>query len=173
MNALLINYNSEVVAFREIEEHRDIQGARGKYTITSFGRVFSRTSNRFLKLRIHKGYYEIKIPLEGKPKGRRVVIHQLVCKHFLLNPLNKPYINHKDCNKLNNRLSNLEWCTPQENAEHAVLNGRLAKNLSKEQVDSIRVLNYQGIPIKTIAHCIGTSYANVYVIINGLSRMRY
>lgn len=43
---------------------------------------------------------------------------------FLDNPLNLPEVNHKDCNKLNNHLSNLEYCTRKHNREHAYIHGK-------------------------------------------------
>ena len=58
---------------------------------------------------------------DGVRKNKRV--HRLLCEAFLPNPQNKKHINHKDGNKLNNALNNLEWATPKENAIHAVITG--------------------------------------------------
>ena len=50
-------------------------------------------------------------------------IHRLMCETFLPNPENKAHVNHKDGNKLNNSIDNLEWATEKENSQHAVATG--------------------------------------------------
>lgn len=70
-------------------------------------------------------------------KGVNEVIHRLVAKKFVPNPLNLNEVNHKDGNKLNNHKDNLEWCTRQENLQHAQDIG-LRKN-SMEQVPVIGI----------------------------------
>ena len=76
-------------------------------------------------------------------KIRRV--HRLVADRYIPNPDNKPQVNHKDGNKLNNNVSNLEWVTNQENRNHAVkyglqINGERCpwSKLSKSDVEFIR-----------------------------------
>lgn len=64
-----------------------------------------------------KGYLYVDLYKNGKKK--RFYVHRLVAEAFIPNPFNKPYINHKDGNPKNNCANNLEWCTPQENVEHA------------------------------------------------------
>lgn len=63
------------------------------------------------------GYYRVTLAKDGKRK--QVYLHRLLATHFLENPKNLPQVNHKDGNKLNNSLNNLEWCSVQENVIHA------------------------------------------------------
>lgn len=67
------------------------------------------------------GYYYVMLSRHGKSKARRV--HILVADAFLPNDENYQQVNHLDGDKSNNSASNLEWCTPHQNIEHAVTNG--------------------------------------------------
>jgi len=117
----------------EIEIWKDIDGYNGKYSISSFGRVRSnfvisklgkvRNLGTILKTVVSKRGYETIGLFNGVKKT--VKIHRLVCAAFHENPENKPQVNHKDLNQLNNHYKNLEWVTPKENTNHAQLNGRM------------------------------------------------
>lgn len=61
----------------------------------------------------------------GKGHKKRMKQHRVLMETFVPNPENKPHINHIDSNRMNNRLSNLEWCTAKENSNHAINAGRM------------------------------------------------
>lgn len=79
------------------------------------GKVLKQTLNSH-------GYYCVTITLKNH-KQKVIQVHQLIAQTFIPNPKNKPQVNHKDGNKLNNDVSNLEWVTVQENIVHAFENG--------------------------------------------------
>lgn len=94
------------------------------YKVSSCGTIYSNYIRRDLRPYVGKRGYKmmhVKMP-DGTYKHR--YIHQMVAETFLDNPDNKPHINHKDSNKLNNHADNLEWCTNSENRKHSVVKGR-------------------------------------------------
>lgn len=85
-----------------------------KYYINEEGQVWSNYSNRFLTPQISdKGYYRIGLIKDGKQVKES--LHRLIAKAFIPNPDNLPCINHKDHNRLNNNIDNLEWCSYEYN----------------------------------------------------------
>ncbi len=88
------------------------------YSISKDGLVRSNLTGKLLKpFKKTTGYLMVHLYKEGRKYGR--VIHRLLAETFIPNPENKYCVNHKDGNKLNNSLDNLEWCTYQENSRHA------------------------------------------------------
>lgn len=83
------------------------------------------------------GYYIVCLYNEFGRKNKRV--HRLLMEAFVPNPLNKKQINHKDANKLNNDMSNLEWATSSENTQHAFNIGLMDAAVTKA---STPVLQY-------------------------------
>lgn len=99
------------------------------YLISNTGKVKSKKRNKILNQCIDRyGYYQVPICYNNKKMTK--LAHRLVCETFLENLENKPQVNHIDCNKLNNNISNLEWCTCQENIDHSMKN-RLRKDTKK------------------------------------------
>ena len=92
------------------------------YIVHLDGRVYSNKSRKYLKPgMMTSGYRYVNLRINGKSVSHS--IHRLVAQKFLDNPENKPQVNHKDGNKLNNHVSNLEWVTVSENSKHAYNNG--------------------------------------------------
>lgn len=100
------------------------------YEISSDGRVKSKDRIIFdkngIRLRLNKskeispriGLYKM-VGLNKNRKQTQISIHRLVALHFIPNPDNKPQVNHKDGDKMNNNYWNLEWVTVSENIKHA------------------------------------------------------
>lgn len=140
------------------EQWKEVKGRRETYLISNFGNV--RTKERqgrhyFIPshdLQKHdngNGYVQVMLSLPNKIGT--YYVHKLVAELFIDNPYNKKFINHKDGNKQNNRVDNLEWCTRSENEKHAWRIGLKNKNtvgtkgenhgmhkLTQVQVDYIR-----------------------------------
>jgi hypothetical protein len=72
------------------------------------------------------GYKMVSLHVNGKRITKQV--HRLVALAFIDNPENKPQVNHKDSDKLNNHIDNLEWVTPKENMKHHYDNGGIKNN---------------------------------------------
>ena len=111
----------------EQEQWKPIQEFNGEYEVSNLGRVRSMKRYYGMVGRImpqtiqRKGYYAVTFWMNNKAYCRKV--HRLVIEAFTPNPDNLPCINHIDGNKLNNHVSNLEWCTYQANMQHAVRTG--------------------------------------------------
>lgn len=92
------------------------------YYVSNKGEVKNIETGNILKQQTNqKGYRLIRVTINRKKHTIRV--HREVAKAFIPNPDNKPQVNHIDGNKNNNNVENLEWCTNQENADHAIENG--------------------------------------------------
>ena len=102
-----------------MEIWKNIEDFENKYMISNYGKVFSKSSNRVIKIYKSKnGYYSVSLSIK-KGKQKRFLIHRLVAKHFINNLQNKPQVNHIDGDKSNNHTDNLEWVTAKENVRHA------------------------------------------------------
>jgi hypothetical protein len=165
------------------EEWRSIKETNGMYDISNFGRVRSRANltrdergvyngvdnlgdPTIIKCSIHGMYYAIDSNRGGKRKI--LLVHRMVGKYFVFNPENKPFINHKDGDKLNNHYSNLEWCTHKENMQHAFNTGLAHRGekctyakLKRKDVIKIRELNKNGVGYNELFDMFGTTVDNI------------
>lgn len=118
------------------EEWKDIKGYEGLYQVSNLGRV--KSLDRYITksngvVQFKKGiiktpkvnsdeYHTVTLSKNGRNKT--IGIHILVAQHFIPNPENKLEVNHKDFDRKNNSVNNLEWCTHQENIKYSADNGR-------------------------------------------------
>ena len=137
---------------------RDVKGYEGLYQVSNLGRV--KSLERFIKTRknkngmngyIHKqesiriptkdykGYLRLNLYKEGKQKPFRV--HRLVAQAFIPNPNNLPQVNHKDENKENNCITNLEWCTNEYNHNYGTRNKRVAEKQKGRKIPFEQIKN--------------------------------
>ena len=109
---------------------QDIKGYENLYAITSCGRVWSYISKKFLKPRMDKDGYLI-INLHKNNQMKTFKVHRLVAETYICNTCELPQVNHKDENKTNNSVGNLEWCTHIYNQNYGSRNEKVAKSKNK------------------------------------------
>jgi len=126
---------------------KNIKGYNREYKISNFGKVLSlKNGKKLLKYSTTQNYAKVMLCKNNKSKSFNV--HRLVLIAFTPNPENKPCCNHKDGNKLNNEINNLEWCTYSENNKHAYQTGLMDRSgeknasakLNRFQVKRIRLM---------------------------------
>ena len=96
---------------------KEIEGTNGIYKANEYGDIYSEFTKKILKPQKTNGYCCVVLRIHGNVK--RLLVHRLVATLFIPNHENKPEINHKDGNKENNSVKNLEWVTSSENHKHA------------------------------------------------------
>jgi hypothetical protein len=157
------------------EQWRDAVGFEGLYLVSSLGRV------RRIQPRIRgrksddpsgilranpqtNGYMRVTLFVEGKQLTR--LVHRLIAHAFLGAPAPRQQVNHKNGDKANNTVANLEWATPRENRLHAfrVLKHQLPKGeahanskLNDQKVREIREHRRRGVPTKLLCKRYGVS----------------
>ncbi len=178
---MLINLNQFLS-----EEWRPIPGFEGIYEASNLGRikrlrrvlVHNYGGDRILKEKLPafrisgNGYYRIRLTF-NKQKTFHFV-HRLIAAAFM--PCNDPskQINHKDCNKFNNCIDNLEWVSGSENMKHAYRNGRISKlgelnscaKLNIESIQRIRIMILNGMNNRQIADCFDVGRSTISLIRN-------
>ena len=127
-----------------MEKWKNVVGYEGLYEVSDIGRVKNSRTNHILSPGISQGYYYVALYKDGARKNKQV--HRLVAEVFIENKDNYPLINHKDENKKNNVVENIEWCTYLYNntyngissSRSKKLRGRPTWNKGKTMSDSFR-----------------------------------
>ena len=162
-----------------MEEWKSIEGYEGLYEVSNFGYV--RSIERVIKAsrgegtRIMQaktltriidpsnGYRRISLSKLGVVKKK--YIHRLVALHFIPNPSNKKEVNHKDFDRTNPHIDNLEWVTSSENTRHLVESGRLTP--PTKAVFGIHIVTGERIDFSSIAAAKVAGFGNVNKSIRG------
>jgi hypothetical protein len=150
----------------------------GEYEISNLGRIKSLAREYLnsvgnimpLKERIlsatlnNYGYLRVSLNFNGHQKTEK--IHRLVAITFLDNPNNLPEVNHKDGNKQNNRVENLEWCNRAYNNRHALDNGLKKTKLKESDILEIRRKASEGTPLRQLAKSYAIVEGTIWNIVN-------
>ena len=132
---------------------KEIKGFEGRYTISNLGKVRSLLTGNEMKPQITKaGYARVNLRYAHSRDLKSLLIHRLVAMNFLPNPNNYKEVNHKDCNRLNNNVSNLEWCDRFYNIKYAFQYGKASNRgirnpnskLNEDDVIAIKALANTG-----------------------------
>lgn len=154
------------------EKWVDVIGYDGLYSVSDLGRVASHHHGKYRILRPRvgkKGYCRVNLSKDGIVKTFKV--HTLIAKHFMPNPLGLTEVNHKDEDKSNNRVDNLEWCSRKYNVNYGTGISRRTVKLYKSvnqyskngdfiaQYDSLTQAGQAvGISVQHIAACCKGKY---------------
>lgn len=145
-----------------------------EYIIYDDGNIFDIKNNKFKTQNVtYKGYMKVSLWIDNKYKNK--FVHRLVMETFCpIDNMNNLQVNHKDGNKKNNHLSNLEWCTQSENQKHAFKNGLISRvgeknsqcKQNEEQVLRIIEDLKSSIPIQKISEKYNISKSTISAIRN-------
>lgn len=115
---------------------KDIPGYEGLYWASNLGRI--RSKKTILRSHVNNSGYQL-LHLYKSNKAKAFTVHRLVAITFLPNPDSKPQVDHIDCDKKNNCVSNLRWISGEDNMRHASATGRLNKAAEKAKKRMVEI----------------------------------
>jgi hypothetical protein len=130
-----------------IEKWKDVEGWDGIYSVSDTGKIRNNKTGKLRKFRKEKLGY-LSVDLWNNMYMKRLKIHRLVALAFIPNTDSKPQVNHKDGNKENNSVGNLEWNTAQENSQHAYRTG-LSQAVTGEKHGQSKLTELEAMFIKS------------------------
>ena len=151
------------------EEWKAIPGYEGLYEVSNFGNVKSLCAGRWHYTTMRKpvpdveGYLTVNLKKDGKYKNFK--IHRLVAGAFLDNPNNYPEVNHKDENKANNKVINLEWCTRKYNQTYNDHQKVYYKPVIQLSIDGDEIKRYES--IKSASKATGIAPSCISGVLSG------
>lgn len=151
-----------------MEQWKDIQGYEGLYQISNTGKLWSVRKQRLMKPYMANGYYKVDIRNENG-KRKKEYIHRLVAINYLEKPADKNIVNHKDGNRLNNSVDNLEWCDAKYNNNY----GTALINKSRAHTKPFYQFDKEGNLIKRwdnfieASESVGCNKMNIYNCLKG------
>lgn len=157
-----------------MEEWKFLSEYNNLYEVSNKGKV--RDLNGHIKpmYKNNKGYYCLSLYYKGK--SYHPTIHRLVALNFIANPNNYPQVNHKDCDKSNNCVENLEWCDQRYNYDEGMKTFQYSKNenhyfakLKNTDIEMIYNLYKLGFIRTTIAKVFNVNTSSIEAIENGIS----
>lgn len=139
-----------------MEVWKPIKNYEDKYEISTYGRIRSsqrtakRNEDKIITLFINEsGYPMVKLYNGAKRIGKKFRVHRLVAETFISNiDPQKEWVNHKDHDRTNNHVDNLEWCTPRENTHHMVKRLRTVEEVVQNLCPCCRNLILERLYIK-------------------------
>lgn len=135
------------------------------YSITQTGEVVNTRTGKAKALDFNKtvGYFQV--DLYKNNKRTKHYIHRLVAQAYIPNPLGLPEVNHKDSDRTNNHVSNLEWVTSSGNSIHAVKAGQRdhVARMSKEDIKNAYDLVMQGNSYKQVSEILNNSWQSGFL----------